>query len=82
MSHTHKKYEDYIMNWPLFSMIYSMAATVIIGIFMIAALLSGFNEIPHIQIAVAIGVLVSIPAGLFLTKKIGNITGNEEGYKV
>ncbi|WP_182405523.1 hypothetical protein [Psychrobacter sp. GP33] len=70
------------MNWPLFSMIYSMAATVIIGIFMIAALLSGFNEIPHIQIAVAIGVLVSIPAGLFLTKKIGNITGNEEGYKV
>lgn len=70
------------MNWPLFSMIYSMAATVIVGIFMIAALLSGFNEIPHIQIAVAIGILVSIPVGLFLTKKIGSITGNEEGYKV
>ncbi|WP_352338199.1 hypothetical protein [Psychrobacter sp. 16-MNA-CIBAN-0192] len=70
------------MKWPLFSMIYSMAATVIVGIFMIAALLSGFNEIPHIQIAVAIGILVSIPAGLFFTKKIGNITGNEEGYKV
>lgn len=70
------------MNWPLFSMIYSMAATVIVGIFMIAALLSGFNEIPHIQIAVAIGILVSIPVGLFFTKKIGSITGNEEGYKV
>ena len=69
------------MNWPLFSMIYSMAATVIVGIFMIAALLSGFNEIPHIQIAVAIGILVSIPVGLFFTKKIGSITGNEEGYK-
>ena len=62
-------------------MIYSMAATVIVGIFMIAALLSGFNEIPHIQIAVAIGILVSIPVGLFFTKKIGSITGNEEGYK-
>ena len=59
------------MNWPLFSMIYSMAATVIIGILMVAALISGFNEIPHIQIAVAIGVLISIPAGLFFTKKIG-----------
>lgn len=70
------------MNWPLFSMIYSMAATVIVGIFMIAALLSGFNEIRHIQIAVAIGILVSIPVGLFFTKKIGSITGNEEGYKV
>ena len=70
------------MNWPLFSMIYSMAATVIVGICMIAALLSGFNEIPHIQVAVAIGILISIPTGLYFTKKIGSITGNEEGYKV
>lgn len=69
------------MNWPLFSVIYSMASTVIIGIFMIAALLTGFNEIPHIQIAVAIGFMVSIPAALFFTKRIGSITGNEEGYK-
>ena len=69
------------MNWPLFSVIYSMAATVIVGLFMIAALITGFNEIPHIQIAVAIGLLASIPAGLHFTKKIGSITGNEEGYK-
>ena len=69
------------MNWPLFSVIYSMASTVIIGIFMIAALLTGFNQIPHIQIAVAIGFMVSIPAALFFTKRIGSITGNEEGYK-
>ena len=69
------------MNWPLFSVIYSMAATVIVGIFMITALVTGFNQIPHIQIAVAIGLLVSVPAGLYFTKKIGSITGNEEGYK-
>ncbi|WP_413520282.1 hypothetical protein [Psychrobacter glacincola] len=69
------------MNWPLFSVIYSMAATVIIGIFMIVALVTGFNQIPHIQMAVAAGILISIPAGLFFTKKIGSITGNEEGYK-
>jgi len=70
------------MNWPLFSVIYSMAATVTIGLFMIGALISGFDEIFHIQIAVGLGVLASIPAGLFFTKKIGSITGNEQGYKV
>jgi hypothetical protein len=48
---------------------------------MIGALITGFNEIFHIQIAVGLGVLASIPAGLFFTKKIGSITGNEEGYK-
>lgn len=65
------------MNWPLFSVIYSIAATVTIGVFMIAALVTGFNEIPHIQMAVVAGVLVSIPAALFFTKKVGSITGNE-----
>ena len=57
------------MNWPLFSVIYSIAATVTIGVFMIGALVTGFNEIPHIQIAVALGILVSIPAGMFFTTK-------------
>ncbi|WP_350558658.1 hypothetical protein [Psychrobacter sp. CAL346-MNA-CIBAN-0220] len=70
------------MNWPLFSVIYSIAATVSIGVLMITALVTGFNEIPHIQMAVAAGVLISVPVGLFYTKKIGSITGNEEGYKV
>ncbi|CAN6961062.1 MULTISPECIES: hypothetical protein [Psychrobacter] len=70
------------MNWPLFSVIYSIAATVTIGVFMIGALVTGFNQIPHIQMAVAAGILISIPAGLYFTKKVGSITGNEEGYKV
>ncbi|WP_296236641.1 hypothetical protein [Psychrobacter sp. UBA5136] len=70
------------MNWPLFSVIYSIAATVTIGIFMIAALITGFNQIPHIQMAVAVGFILSIPAALFFTKKVGSITGNEEGQKV
>ncbi|WP_201564798.1 MULTISPECIES: hypothetical protein [Psychrobacter] len=69
------------MNWPLFSVIYSIAATVTIGVFMIGALVTGFNEIPHIQIAVAAGFLVSIPAALIFTKKVGSITGKEDGYK-
>lgn len=69
------------MNWPLFSVIHSMATIVIVGIFMITALVTGFNQIVHIQIVVAIGVLASIPAGLYFTKKISRITGSEEGYK-
>lgn len=69
------------MNWPLFSVIYSIAATVTIGVFMIGALVTGFNEIPHIQIAVAAGFLMSIPAALIFTKKVGSITGKEDGYK-
>lgn len=69
------------MNWPLFSVIYSIAATVSMGVLMIAALVSGFNQIPHIQMAIAAGILISIPAAWYFTKKIGSITGNEEGYK-
>lgn len=57
------------MNWPLFSVIYSIAATVTVGVLMIAALVTGFNQIPHIQMAVAAGIIVSIPAALFFTKK-------------
>ena len=49
---------------------------------MIAALITGFNQIPHIQMAVAVGFILSIPAALFFTKKVGSITGNEEGQKV
>lgn len=70
------------MNWPLFSFVYSIAATVVVGVLMIAALVTGMNQIPHIQMAIAIGLVVSIPIGLFFTKKIGSITGNEEGYKI
>ncbi len=69
------------MNWPLFSVIYSIAATVIVGVLMIAALVTGLNQIPHIQMAIAAGLVVSIPVGLFFTKKVASITGNEEGYK-
>lgn len=70
------------MNWSLFSVIYAMSATVIVGLFIIAALVTGFDEIIHVQIAVAAGVLVSIPTGLFFTKKIGSITGNEKVYRL
>lgn len=70
------------MNWPLFSVVYSMAVTVTMGLFIIGALITGFNEITHVQIAVVLGVLFAIPEAIFFTKKIGSITGNDERYKV
>ncbi|PNK59967.1 hypothetical protein [Psychrobacter sp. FDAARGOS_221] len=61
------------MNWQLLSMIWGMAATVLIGVFMIAALVIGFDDIPHIIATAVVGALVAIPISLMLTKKIGRI---------
>lgn len=63
------------MNLPLLSMLYSMAATVIIGIMMIVALVIGYDEIPHIIAIAVAGLIVSVPAALYFTKKIGSIKG-------
>lgn len=66
------------MNWPLLSMIYSMTATVLIGVAMIAALVIGYNEIPHIITVAIVGLILSVPISIYYTKKIGNITGEEK----
>lgn len=68
------------MNWPLFSVIYLISGTVTIGIFIIGTLLMGFNQITHLQMAILLGVLLSIPITMFFAKKVGSITGNEEGH--
>jgi type IV secretory pathway protease TraF len=65
------------MNWPLFSMMYSIAATVLTGVVIVIALVTGFNEIPHIITVAVACALLSIPLGLYFTKKIGSITGEE-----
>ncbi|WP_019672638.1 hypothetical protein [Psychrobacter lutiphocae] len=61
------------MNWQLLSMIWGMAATVLIGVLMIAALVIGFDDIPHIIATAVVGALVAIPISFVLTKKIGKI---------
>ncbi|MGP4715377.1 hypothetical protein ACTXGL_01895 [Psychrobacter sp. T6-6] len=69
------------MNWSLFAVIYIIAGTVTTGVVIIGTLIMGFDEIAHMQIAVAVGALASIPVTMFFAKKIGNITGDEEGYE-
>jgi hypothetical protein len=69
------------MNWALFSVVFTIALTVVIGVLMVTALVIGFNEIAHIRIVIAVGFLLCLPISWYFSKKLGSITGNEEGYK-
>ena len=63
------------MNFPLFSAIFSIAFTVIIGILMIIAFVTGFDKAMYIVGAVVIGAVISLPVALVVTKKISALTG-------
>lgn len=65
------------MNLPLLSMLFSMAFTVIVGVLMIVAFVTGFDKMPHIIGAVVIGGLISLPVAVVLTKKISNLTSSK-----
>lgn len=65
------------MNWSLFYVVYLIAVTVTMGVFIVAALVTGFDEIVHILIVAILGMIVAIPEALFFSKKVGSITGNE-----
>lgn len=65
------------MNWSLFCVVYLIAVTVTMGVFIVAALVTGFNEIAHILIVAILGMIAAIPEALFFSKKVGSITGNE-----
>ncbi|MDX2372758.1 hypothetical protein NJD71_01295 [Psychrobacter sp. PP-21] len=69
------------MNWSLFAVIYIIAGTVTTGVVIIGTLIMGFDEIAHMQIAIVVGALASIPVTMLFAKKIGSITGDEEGYE-
>ncbi|WP_296404721.1 hypothetical protein [Psychrobacter sp.] len=61
------------MNWQLLSMIWSMTATVIIGVLMVIALVIGYDGIPHIISTAVVGALIAIPVAIMLTKRINRI---------
>lgn len=61
------------MNWQLLSMIWGMAATVLIGVFMIVALVIGFDDIPEIIGVAVAGALIAIPISVVVTKKVNRI---------
>ncbi|WP_294034043.1 hypothetical protein [uncultured Moraxella sp.] len=65
------------MNLPLFSAIFSIAFTVIIGILMIIAFVTGFDKAMHIAGAIVVGAVISLPVAVVVTKKISALTGGK-----
>lgn len=67
-----------MMNWQLFSVIASIASTVLAGVLITTALVLGFDEIPNIIMAGIGGVIASLPIAMVLTKKIQKLGTNPE----
>lgn len=61
------------LNLPLFGMMYSISSTVIIGVFMIVALVVGYDDIPDIILVAVVGALIALPVGFIATKKLGSM---------
>lgn len=76
MNFIHKINEDFIMNIPLFSAIFSIASTVIIGVLMVVVFVNEMTNMQAILGAVAVGFIISIPIALMVTKKVSSLTGS------
>lgn len=63
------------MNIPLLSIVFSIAFTVIIGILMIIAFVTGFDKGVHIIGASVLGAIISIPVSFIIAKKISKLKG-------
>lgn len=66
------------MNVPLFSVIFSIASTVLIGVLMIITFVTDKGTGVYVLASVALGFLVSLPIAWVVTKKVGHLTGNPE----
>lgn len=60
-----------MMNVPLFSAIFSISATVLIGVLMIAIIVMDMVSATFMIGAVVVGFLVSLPIALVVSKKLG-----------
>jgi len=52
------------------SLIYTVAGATMMGIFMIIALVAGFDTLKYIVIAAAAGAVVAMPVSYFIAKAI------------
>ncbi len=52
------------------SLIYPVASATLMGMFMIIALVSGFDTLKYVVIAVVVGAIVAFPASYFIAKAI------------
>lgn len=61
------------MNMPLFSAIFSIAFTVLIGVLMVVLFVNDFDKPLYIFGAVALGTLISLPIAFTVTKKLSSL---------
>lgn len=61
------------MNIPLFSAIFSITATTLIGVLMIILFVNELGSSTYVLLAVALGFIVSLPISLVVTKKLSTL---------
>lgn len=61
------------MNFPLLSFVFTIASGVVIGILMTIALVTGYNEIPHIIGACVAGFFLAMPISYIVERKLEHI---------
>lgn len=66
------------MNIPLFSAIFSIAATVLIGVLMVILFVNELATAPFVIGSVVLGALIALPIALTVTKKMSQLTGKPE----
>lgn len=64
------------MNMPLFSAIFSIAFTVIIGVLMVVLFVNDFDKPLYIFGAVGVGALISLPIAFVVAKKLSTLSND------
>lgn len=66
------------MNFPLLSAVFTIASTVIMGVLVVVAIVTGFDTGLHIVGAIGAGFLISLPVSFVVAKKIGSLGGSNQ----
>lgn len=61
------------MNFPLLSLIFTIASGTTIGVLMTIALVLGFDEIPQIIMVCIAGLILSVPIAWIVAKRMQSI---------
>lgn len=64
------------MNFPLLSIVFTIAFTVTIGVLVVIAVVTGFDKGSYIIGVIAAGALISLPVSVAVTKRIASLKGD------
>ncbi len=58
------------MNWRLAAVLYSIVSTVMVGLLMVVALVTGYDDATGVIVAVLLGLLLAFPITYRVTKSL------------